>query len=384
VLLFTGKGGVGKTTTAAATAALCSERGHRTLVLSTDPAHSLGDAFGTRLGDRPVALGNGLFGQELDARLRLEQRWGELRSFLARLLDWTGVDAVEAEELTLLPGLDELLALVDIVDLAESAEWDVLVVDCAPTAETLRLLSLPDILAWWMNRLFPLSRTVARLVAPVAATVTDVPIPTEPVFAAMERFYLRLDAVRRLLADSQRTSARLVVTPEQVVVAEARRTLTYLSLFGYRVDAIVANRLLPDAVADPWFDRWRIVHAEQLATIEEDFAPLPVLRSDLAAEEPVGLDKLLKFGRAIYGGRDPADKLHDGEVLDVRSEGDRFVLRLTLPFSERRDVGLVRRGDELIVSVGPYRRALMLPDSLRRRQVVDAALDHGMLAVTFA
>ncbi len=383
VLLFTGKGGVGKTTTAAATAVGCADRGARTLVLSTDPAHSLADAFGVELDSRPTRIDGCLSGMQLDARARLEASWGELRTWLSEVFRWAGVDAVEAEELAVLPGLDELFALADVREHATSGEWDVLVVDCAPTAETLRLLSLPELLSWWMERLFPLGRQVTRVVGPIVRQLSDAPVAGDRVFEAAERFYQRLDGVKALLADPSVTSARLVVTTEQVVVAEARRLATSLALFGYRVDAVVANRLLPDEITDPWFDRWRATQAAQLEAIEAGFAPVPVLRSLLSPVEPVGIDRLRALAEGVYGDRNPADRLHEGEVLSVDADGDDRLLRLELPFAVRGDVKLARRGGELVLTLGSYRRALLLPDSLRAR-VVDAALRDGVLTVRFS
>jgi arsenite-transporting ATPase len=383
VLLFTGKGGVGKTTTAAATALRCAEAGRRTLVLSTDPAHSLADALDVPLADRPVLVDGALWAQQLDARRRLEEQWGELRNYLAALLDWAGVTAIEAEELTVLPGLEEVLSLTDLVSLADDGRWDVLVVDCAPTAETLRLLSAPQVLSWWMDRLFPIGRQVTRLVRPMVGQLSGVPVPGDTVFGALDRLYRRLAAVRDLLSDAERSSVRLVVNPEKVVIAEARRTATYLALFGFSVDAVVVNRLLPDDVVDPWFDRIRAAQVDHLAAIEEGFGPLPILRADLAPEEPVGPDRLRTFADRVYAGQAPWERLHVGSLLDLQRDGDRWVLTLELPFTDKRDVGLVRRQGELLVSVGPYRRALLLPEALRHRRVVEAVVRQGELAVTF-
>jgi arsenite/tail-anchored protein-transporting ATPase len=265
-----------------------------------------------------------------------------------------------------------------------SGQWDVLVVDCAPTAETIRFLSLPDVLAWYMDRIFPVHRRINRVVSPMVRRLTALPAAGDDVFAAVRRFYDRLEGVRDLLTDAPTTSVRLVVNPEKMVVAEARRTYTYLSLFGYRVDAVIANRLLPDEVRDPWFDQWKAVHAEQLGTIVDVFAPLPVLRAPLADTELVGVDRLREFGASVYGDRDPAARLHRGEPMRLRRRKDDYVLTLQLPFVERGDLDLGRRGDELVITVGPYRRAIMLPDSLRHRRVAGAALERGTLRVVFA
>src|SRR6478672_6031018 len=231
ILLFTGKGGVGKTTVAAATAMRAAENGLRTIVCSTDPAHSLADAFDAPLGDRPTPVAHGLFGQQLNARVRFEAAWDDVRTYMVEVLDWAGADGVEAEELAVIPGLDEVFALADIKEFATSGDYDVVVVDCAPTAETIRLLSLPDVLAWYMERVFATQRKLTRLARPLVQRMSGIPIAGDNVFGAVRRFYDRLDGVRDLLVDGEVTSARLVVNPERLVVAEARRTYTYLSLF---------------------------------------------------------------------------------------------------------------------------------------------------------
>jgi arsenite-transporting ATPase len=384
ILLFTGKGGVGKTTVAAATALASAERGMRTIVLSTDPAHSLADAFDLPLGSEPTPVAERLWGQQLDAQRRLEEAWGDLRAYVTDVLGWVGLDEVTAEELTVVPGLDEVFALSDIKTHATSGEWDVIVVDCAPTAETLRLLSLPEVLSWYLARIFPVSRAVAGAIRPVVSRMTTLPVPSDDVFEATRRFALRLDGVRDVLADGSRTTARLVVNPERMVVAEARRTYTYLSLFGYRTDAVVVNRLLPQAVSDPWFRQWRATHAEHLETIAAAFAPLPLLRAELAAEEVVGRDRLRRFADRLYAEVDPVAVLHEGEPLRVvAGEDGQRVLSLQLPLAQPEDLDVGRRDGELLVRVGSWRRAMMLPDSLNRRPTAGARLVGDRLEITF-
>lgn len=375
---------MGKTTVAAATALGAAATGVRTLVLSTDPAHSLGDAFDVELDSRPREIAPRLWGQQLDAQERMEESWDDIRGYLVEVFDWAGVNAIEAEELAVFPGLDEIFALSDIRRFARSDAWDLILVDCAPTAETIRFLSLPDILSWYMDRIFPVSRKVNRVVGPVLSKVTSLPVASDNVFAATRRFYEQLDGVKELLADNRRSTVRLVVNPERMVIAEARRTYTYLSLFGYRVDAVIANRLLPDAIGDPWFDRWKELHAEHLRVIEEAFAPVPVLRAELASDELVGIDALAAFAERLFGDLDPAAVLHEDEPMMLDRERDGFVLTLHLPFADHDDLELGRHGDELLVRVGPYRRAVLLPDSIRRRPVASAALRAGRLRVTFA
>ena len=381
--MFTGKGGVGKTSVAAATALRCAESGLRTLVMSTDTAHSLADAFDHALDDRPLRLIDGLWGQQLDATARLEDSWGDIQAYLAELFGWAGLGSLEAEELAVIPGLDEIFALADIKSHADSGRWDVIVVDCSATAETIRLLSLPDVLAWYMERVFPVGRRVTGLIRPLVTRLTNLPVAGEDVFDAGRRLYDRLDGVRALLTDASQCSVRLVVNPERMVIAEARRTATYLSLFGYRVDAVIANRLLPAKISDPWFKAWQETHLEHLAAIEEGFAPVPVLRAELAEDELVGMDRLREFAAGLYGDLDPAAVLHEGEVLRVQRRGRWQVLAVKLPFADRDELELGRRDDELLIRVGPHRRALALPDSLRRRAVEDARLVNGWLEVRF-
>jgi arsenite/tail-anchored protein-transporting ATPase len=383
ILLFTGKGGVGKTTVAAATAARAAEFGLRTIVCSTDPAHSLADAFDVPLGDRPTPIAHGLFGQQLNARVRFEEAWDDVRTYLVDVLDWAGADAVEAEELAVIPGLDEVFALADIKEFATNGEYDLVVVDCAPTAETIRLLSLPDVLGWYMDRMFDTQRRLTRLARPILQRVSGVPIAGDGVFGAIRRFYERLDGVRELLTDGDVTSARLVVNPERLVVAEARRTFTYLSLFGYHVDAVIANRILPRELDHPWMTQWRATQSAHLDVIAETFAPLPILEAELANEEVVGMPALSLFAKQLYGETDVAARLSHTEPFTVDAEGDALLLSVQLPFTDQNDVRLGRTGDELVLTVGPHRRALMLPDSLVRRDVAGARFVDDRLVVEF-
>jgi arsenite-transporting ATPase len=383
ILLFTGKGGVGKTTVAAATATRAAEHGLRTIVCSTDPAHSLADAFDTPLGDRPTPIAHLLSGQQLNARVRFEEAWDDVRTYLVDILDWAGADTVEAEELAVIPGLDEIFALADLKEFATSGDYDLVVVDCAPTAETIRLLSLPDVLGWYMDRMFDTQRRLTRLARPILQRVSGIPIAGDAVFGAVRRFYDRLDGVRELLTDGDVTSARLVVNPERLVVAEARRTFTYLSLFGYHVDAVIANRILPAELDHPWLAQWRATQSAHLDVIADAFAPLPVLAAELANEEVVGMAALSIFAKRLYGEANAAARLSHTEPFRVEAEGEVLLLSVQLPFTERDDVQLGRTGDELVLTVGPHRRALVLPDSLVRRDVAGARFVDDRLVVEF-
>ncbi|MGI9577180.1 MAG: ArsA family ATPase, partial [Microthrixaceae bacterium] len=389
VLLFTGKGGVGKTTTAAATAVEAAARGHRVVVTSADPAHSLGDVFATEVNSEPTRVAQRCDAQQLDALARMEASWGDIRAWMVEMLDWAGLSAVESEELALLPGFEELVALMEIDSLATSGDYDVIVVDCAPTAETIRLLSLPDVLDWYIRHLFPASRRLTRIARPLLSRVSDVPVAPVEVFDSFERFHAQLVRVRKLLTDSSTTLARIVVTPERMVLSEAQRTLTYLSLFGYRVDAVVVNRLLPaisggggseggansddgangDDDGDDFFSRMRQAQQGQLSDIRDTFGPLRILRSELAATEILGVDLLASHGKTMWDGIDPLSELSPAAGLRMEHDGEGARLRIPMPSVESTEVDLLESDGELVITVGSYRRNLALPTSLRSRPV---------------
>lgn len=393
ILLFTGKGGVGKSTVAAGTAALAAASGHRTLVLSTDAAHSLADAYGVGgIGTEPTEVAPRLFVEQVDAQLRFEQSWADIQRYLLSVLDVVGVDPVAAEELTVIPGAEEVFALLELLRQArtghEGMPWDVVVIDCAPTAETLRLLALPEGLGWYMQRLLPLQRRVVKALKPVLTRAAGVPMPGDTVFDAIERLHAELQEVRGLLSGPE-ASVRLVLTPEKVVLAEARRSYTTLSLYGYRVDGVVANRVFPAGDADDWRAGWVRAQDSVLAEVEASFGGLPVWRSLYRSTEPVGVAALEGLARELYasagpGGSDPfAAPVGEGPFRVTRGRHG-SVVHLALPGADRSEVQLGRNGDELVVSVGSYRRLLTLPAGLARLQVGAARVERGELQVRFA
>jgi arsenite/tail-anchored protein-transporting ATPase len=383
VLLFTGKGGVGKTTVAAATAVRAAASGQRTLVMSTDPAHSLGDSFEVEIGSDPTQISDLLWAQQIDAQERLEDNWREIQDYMIQLMNWAGTDTIQAEELTVLPGLDEIFALIDVKTHVESENYDVLVVDCAPTAETLRLLSLPDVMQWYIERIFPVERRIVKTVRPIMSRMTTLPIAGDRVFDAVERLHRNLDAVKKILTDETTSSVRLVLNLEKMVIAEARRTYTYLGLFGYRVDAVVVNRVLPPDVTDPYFGKWKDIQAEHLVTVHESFEPVPILSARLFDREMVGVSLLEEMGNEVYGDLDAAEILYRDEPIRVRKRGTGYVMTIHLPFASRDDMDIHRRGEELFVRVGAYKRNLILPQSLKRMTVREANFAGDQLEILF-
>ena len=383
IILFTGKGGVGKTTSAAGTAALAARAGHRTLVLSTDAAHSLGDAFGEQVGSEPTEVAPHLWVHQVDAQRKFERSWGEIQGYLMSVLDAAGVDPITAEELTVIPGAEEVLALLELRNHVVSGEWDVVIVDCAPTAETLRLLALPEALGWYMTRVFGVQRRMMKALRPVLSRAAGVPMPEESVFDAVERLHADLEQVQQILTEKDAT-VRLVLTPETVVVAEARRSLTTLSLYGYRVDGVIANRVFPEGGGDAWRERWVEAQQAVLAEVRQSFVDLPIWLSAYRAEEPMGVDALAGFAEAAYAGDDPLAVPESGEgPMTITRTDTGAVLRIALPFAQRRDVDLARHGDDLVVTVGSYRRLLSLPAALSRHSVAAARVEDGSLQVRF-
>jgi arsenite-transporting ATPase len=382
VVLFAGKGGVGKTTTAAATAALAAARGRKTLVVSTDAAHSLADALGVDLGGEPTEVDGALSAMQVDVQRAFERAWRDVQGYLVALLDAGGIDPLEAEELTVLPGAEEILALLAVRDAVRSGAYDLVCVDCAPTAETLRLLRLPEALAWWMTRLYPAEKRLARSLRPLLGKMSPLPVPSDTVLDGVSRLHRELTDIRALLIDPVVTTIRLVLTPEQVVVAEARRTLTALALHGYRVDGVVANRVFP-AGGDAWRSGWVAAQAVQLAEIRASFGGLPLWQAPYAPAEPLGVAALSAFAAEAYGDDDPAPPVSGPEPMSVSRTTDGFALHVALPLATKGDITLARRGEELVIGVGTHRRVLTLPSGLQRCNVDGARLVEGILVVRF-
>lgn len=383
VILYSGKGGVGKTCLSAATAIRAAALGHRTLVVSTDSAHSLADALDRPVGGEPTEILPGLQALEVDVNRELASHWGVIHEYLTRFMTFRGVDETVAEEMAILPGMEELLSLLRVKAFVDSGRFDLIVIDCAPTGDTVRMLAVPEVLSFYFSRIFPIQRTVVKTVRPVAQRMTDIPIPKDDVFAALKELYDQMEGMGPLLQDPRRSSIRIVLNPERMVINESQRLYTYLNLFGFPVDAVIANRVLPEEARSSYFDRWFDIQAGHLATARSAFDPLPFFEAPLFDREMVGSEMLDAFGRRVFGGTDPAAVLHQEKPIEVKKERGCYVLSIRLPFAEKDRIQVFTRGDELVVQVDNQRRHLMLPRSLAGRAVKSAAFADQRLRVAF-
>jgi arsenite-transporting ATPase len=381
-ILYTGKGGVGKTSVAAATARRCAAAGLRTIVLSTDPAHSLADALEVELGPNPTPVAERLHGQQVAAQEEMERHWSAVQAWAGDLLLERGADRISAEELTVPPGMDELFSLLQLKAHRESGAWDVIVVDCAPTGETLRLLSFPDVLRWWLDKVFPQQSRLMDAARPIARAVLDLRLPGDDVLAEVNRLVENLVAMNGILRDREHVSIRLVTTPDRMVVDEARRTFTYLNLYGFLTDAIVVNRVFPEDVGG-YFGAWRERQLQTLDEVRAGFAPVPVLTAPYYAAEVVGDARLDELAVALFDGRAPEALLHRRLAQELRIDDGSAVLRLDVPFADKGDIALRKIGAEVIVRVDGHKRTVVLPPALAGYRAAGASFEDGALELRF-
>src|SRR5215208_4433477 len=382
-ILYTGKGGVGKTSVAAATARRCAAAGMRTVVLSTDPAHSLSDSFEAELGSAPTKIGKNLWGQEAQAQEEMERHWEAVQDWMGEMLAERGVDRITAEELTVPPGMDELFSLLQIKRHHESEEYDAIVVDCAPTGETLRLLSFPDVAGWWLEKVFPIERKMMAAARPFARAMLDIQLPNERVFDDVEKLVGNLVAMNVILRDRSNTSVRLVMNPDRMVIREAMRTFTYLNLYGYLTDAVVVNRVFPEEVEGGYFHAWRGVQQEQMELVASAFTPVPILVAPYFQEEVVGPRMLDQLASELFADGDAGAVLHHDLSQELTSQNGTATLRLPIPFVEKADIGLKKIGLEVVVRVGGQKRTIILPPSLAAYKPRSAQFEDGALSIRF-
>jgi arsenite-transporting ATPase len=391
ILLYTGKGGVGKTSISAATALRCAELGYRTAVLSTDPAHSLGDSFDRRIGNQLVELAPNLWGQEIDLLNQMDQYWGTVQGYLNALFAWQGMDSLVAEETAVLPGMEELASLMQITALADSGNYDVIIIDAAPTGSTLQLLSFPDVARWYIEKIFPFQRKTVQLARPVMRRMTDMPLPDDSIFDSIEELVVILERMSQLLSDGTVSSVRVVLNPEKMVVKEAQRAYTYLNLYGYTVDAVVCNRVFPRDLTDSYFDIWKSAQAQNLELVHECFQPLPIFEVPLFDQEVTGIEMLRRMSSTVFGPAtiqggegDPTCQFYVGKSQEIFRRNGQYVLSLPLPLVERSDVQLHRSVfDELVIRIGNWKRNVALPLGLAKLDIVGAKYEGDRLNIAF-
>jgi arsenite-transporting ATPase len=388
ILLFSGKGGVGKTSLAAATGLELSRLGYRTLVMSVDPAHSLADAFDLetelfhgKTGD-PYAINERLAIHEVNIQKEIKRHWKEISAYVVSVLRTTGISDVEAEELAILPGMEELSALMYVNQFRREERYDVIVLDCAPTAESMRFVSMPTTLEWYMKHIFAFQRGLLKAVRPIANRVAPFELPSDNYFANIQNLFARLEGIDELLEDPKITSVRLVTNPERMVLRETQRAFVYFTLHGLAVDGILVNRVLPAEVTDAYFQEWRASQTRILEEIDAYFAPVPVKRIPLFTHEVLGRERLEELARALYAsGEDPAAIGRTEAPYTFAKRDGHYEVRLQLPFAAKGEVGLFKKGDELVVEIGTLRRHIGLPTSMAGLYPSRAKLENRILTV---
>ena len=388
LILMTGKGGVGKTSVAAATGLRCAELGYKTLVLSTDPAHSLADSLDMEMGHEPRSVRPNLWGAELDALVELEQNWGAVKRYITQVLQARGLEGVQAEELAILPGMDEIFGLVRMKRHYDEGEYDVLIIDSAPTGTALRLLSLPEVSGWYMRRFYKplqgISVALRPLVEPLFKPIAGFSLPDKEVMDAPYEFYEQIEALEKVLTDNQQTSVRLVTNPEKMVIKESLRAHTYLSLYNVATDLVIANRIIPDSVTDPFFQRWKESQQQHRDEIHANFRPLPVKEVPLYPQELCGMEALEQLKTTLYTDEDPTEVYYQENTLRVIQNADHYSLEVYLPGTTKTQVELTKTGDELNIRIGNHRRNLVLPQTLAALQPSGARMEEDYLKIRFA
>jgi arsenite/tail-anchored protein-transporting ATPase len=383
IIIVTGKGGVGKTSIAAATALRASKLGLKTLVMSTDTAHSLSDCFDFQLAAEPVLISSNLYGQEVDARNELLKNWGNIKKFVSSALQSRGIDNIVAEELSVFPGMEELFSLLLVKRYYQEGVYDLVILDCAPTDSTIRLLSFPDVLKWYLKKIFPIQRQVAKLARPIARKALDFNLPDEGVFEDIRGFVLALDGVKELLTDSKITTVRFVVNLEKMVIREAQRAYTYMNLFGYTVDAIFVNRIYPDEMGGAYMEHWKKIQKDYYSLIEESFSSSKLLNVKLFDREMLGLNRLDEFGLHIFGDINPVEIFCESKPMTIIKEKENYLLSWRIPGVTKSEIDLWIKGEDLILKTSKYMRNMVLPSVLAGKKIAGAVFKDDYLKITF-
>ncbi|MBU5301070.1 ArsA family ATPase [Clostridium sporogenes] len=383
IILYTGKGGVGKTSIAAATACKIASSRKRVLVISTDQAHSLSDSFNIKLGNKALKIVDNLYGMEIDTVLENEKTWSNLKTYFKELLLFKTEENIESEELLVFPAFEELLSLIKIKEIHDKGEYDVLIVDCAPTGETMSLLKFPDIFKWWMEKIFPIKKKGIKVVKPIVDATIKIPMPTDNTFDEIERLYEKVDELHKLMLDKEKVSLRIVTTPEKIVVKEAKRSFSYLHLFDYNVDAVIINKIFPQESIKGYFEKWDIIQKESIEEINNGFKGIAVLKLSLMNNELRKYSTLKSVGDIIYRDINPEEVLFTEKIFELKRDGDKYVFSINMPFVDKNELNLSQRGDEITISIKNERRSIILPKKLQAKEITSAKYDEGRLNIFF-
>ncbi len=383
IIIYTGKGGVGKTSVAAATALKSAQQGLKTLVVSTDPAHSLGDSLELKLSNEPIEIRENLWAQEIDTVHEVEEGWGKIQKYLSELFMAKAIKDITTQELTVFPGMEDLLSLLRILKYYQEGRFDVIIIDSAPTGETLALLSFPELLRWWMEKLFPLKKKAVQIAGPIVGPILGIPMPSVQVLDEFDNMYDRLDEMKKIFSDRDVTSIRIVVNPEKMVISEAQRSFTYLNIYNFNVDAIVVNRVIPENVTDDYFKVWKEIQRRYKTEIIESFTPIPIFYAPLFESEVVGLAMLARMAEEMFHDEDPVAIQYNVRVQSVEKEGEDYILAVVMPFMEKNDLTLNQKGDQLIIKAGNIKRNITLARTLLSYSIAKATFEDGTLKIRF-
>ncbi len=384
IILYTGKGGVGKTSIAAATACKIADEGKKVLIISTDMAHSLSDSFDIKLSNEPVEINNNLYAMEIDSVLENEKSWGNIKGYIEKLMVLKAEKTIESEELLVFPGFDELMSLLRIKDIYDEGIYDVVIVDCAPTGETMSLLKFPDLFKWWMEKLFPIKRKGAKLVRPIVQATVKIPVPSDETFDDIEKLYQKIDQLHQLLQNKDIVSIRIITTPEKIVIKEAKRSFSYLHLFDYNVDCVIINRIFSEASLSGYFEKWVEIQKDSIQDISDSFKDIPIFKLELLSYELRKLEVLKEIGSRLYQNESPENILFKEKIFLVEKNQDGYILRINMPFVDKKELKLSQKGDEITISIKNERRCLVLPTKLQSLEITGAKYDNGSLNINLA
>lgn len=383
IILYTGKGGVGKTSVAAATACKIAKEGKKVLIVSTDQAHSLGDSFDVKLSNDATKISDNLYAMEIDSVMENEKAWANIKSYIERLMLLKADKTIETEELLVFPGLEELLALIKLKDIYDEGKYDVVIVDCAPTGETMSLLKFPDLFKWWMEKLFPIKRKGAKIAKPIIEGTMKIPMPTDETFDDFEKLYAKIDELHQLMLNKNIVSIRIVTTPEKIVIKEAKRSFAYLHLFDYNVDAVIINKIFPKASLNGYFEKWTDIQEESIKDICDSFKNIPIFKLELMSDELRKYEILKKTGDVIYGKVNPESVLFQDKIFTVEKQGDGYNFAINMPFVDKKELKLSQKGDEITIAVKNEKRSFVLPVKLQSKEIKGAKYNDGKLNIQF-